>query len=67
MRELKLLTGRTVVVATPDTAIRGTLGAVSKNFVELVEAHAVDGPNPVPIVGSAWVPVVRLSYVQVVA
>lgn len=65
MRELKLLTGKTVVVATPATAVRGVVGAATRNMLEVVEAVAVDGRSPVPIAGSVLIPVAQVSYVQV--
>ena len=66
MRELKVLTGREVVLVTPATAIAGTLESATRHTVTLVKAQAVDGPTPVPIDGAVLVPVIQISYVQVV-
>lgn len=65
MRELKLLTGRTVVLATPATTIRGIIESATRQFVTLVTAETLDGPNPVAIIGAVLVPVAQISYVQV--
>lgn len=65
MRELRLLIGRTVVVSTPATTVRGVVAGAGRGFLRLEEAVSVDGPDPVKIAGWLLVPVVELSYVQV--
>ncbi len=65
MRELRLLIGRTVVVATAATTVRGVVVSVSRQFVRLEQAESVDGPEPVKLAGWIVVPVAELSYVQV--
>ena len=67
MRELKTLTGRTVVVASDGATLRGVLESATRSFVTLVEVVAVDRPQQTPIAGSVLVPVPRISYVQVVS
>lgn len=66
MRELKVLTGQTVVVATPDATVRGVLESATRHFVRLTSAQDVGSGNPEPIVGLVLIPVARLSYVQAV-
>ncbi|UOE45482.1 hypothetical protein [Agromyces larvae] len=66
MRELKTLTGRTVIVATSETAIRGVVESATRSFVTLVEAESLEESQPVKIAGFVLVPVPRVVYVQVV-
>lgn len=65
MRELKLLTGKTVIVATPEATVRGVVESATRTFITLTAAESLDGPNPAPIVGFVLVPVPKVSYVQV--
>ncbi|ALE05516.1 hypothetical protein AL755_08540 [Arthrobacter sp. ERGS1:01] len=65
MRELKVLTGKRVIVVTADTALAGVLESATRAAVTLCDAAAVDGPQPVPVDGFVIVPVSRISYVQV--
>lgn len=65
MRELKLLTGRQVVLVTPVTALDGVVESATRDSVTLVKVTAVDGPNPVPVDGRVLVPASQISYVQV--
>ena len=66
MRELKLLTGRTVIVATPATTVRGVVESASRSFLTLVTAVCLDTTPEIPIDGSVMFPVSTISYVQVV-
>jgi hypothetical protein len=66
VRELKTLTGRTVIVVTGETALEGVVESATRTCVTLVDARAVDGPTPVPVDGSVLVPTSRIAYVQVV-
>lgn len=66
MRELKTLTGRTVIVSTTAADFRGVVESASRQFVTLTAAEAVSGPEPVALAGLVLVPVARVSYVQVV-
>jgi hypothetical protein len=65
MRELKLLTGRRVIIVTDATAIDGVVESATRSAVTLLKGTAVDGPNPVEIDGLVIVPVAKISYVQV--
>jgi len=65
VRELKLLTGRQVVLVTPVTALDGVVESATRDSVTLVKVTAVDGPNPVPVDGRVLVPASQISYVQV--
>ncbi|MFJ4284024.1 hypothetical protein ACIPY0_00090 [Paenarthrobacter nicotinovorans] len=65
MRELKLLTGKTVLVSTPEATIRGVVESATRAFITLAAAESLDGPNPVAIQGFVLVPVPKVSYVQV--
>lgn len=65
MRELKVLTGRRVIVVTPDVSLEGVVESASRAAVTLCDARAVDGPHPVVVDGFVLVPVERISYVQV--
>ena len=65
MRELKLLTGREVIVVTPATALNGVVESATRDAVSLMKVTAVDGPNPVPVDGRVLVPAGQISYVQV--
>lgn len=67
MRELKTLTGRTVVVASDGATLRGVLESATRSFVTLVDVVDVDRPDPVPVAGSVLVPASRITYVQVVS
>lgn len=66
MRELKTLTGRTVVVASDGATLRGVLESATRSFVTLVDVVDVDRPAPAPIAGAVLVPASRITYVQVV-
>ena len=66
MRELKTLTGRTVVVASDGATLRGVLDSATRAFVTLVDVADVDRPTPVPIAGAVLIPAARVTYVQVV-
>ncbi len=65
MRELKLLTGKTVIVSTPEATVRGVVESATRAFITLTSADSLGGPTPVPIVGFVLVPVPKVSYVQV--
>lgn len=65
MRELKLLTGKTVIVATSEATVRGVVESATRAFITLTAAESLDGPNPVAITGFVLVPVPKVSYVQV--
>jgi hypothetical protein len=65
MRELKLLTGKRVIIVTEATALAGIVESATRHAVTLVTASAVDGPQPVEILGQVIVPIDRISYVQV--
>lgn len=67
MRELKTLTGRTVVVASDGATLRGVLESATRSFVTLVDVVDVDRPVPAPISGAVLVPSSRITYVQVVS
>lgn len=66
MRELKVLTGTTVVVASDGVTLRGVLESATKAFVTLVDAVDVSRPDPAPIAGMVLIPASRVNYVQVV-
>ncbi|MCT2085048.1 hypothetical protein M3D75_02860 [Microbacterium enclense] len=66
MRELKTLTGSTIVISTPDADLRGVVESASRQFVTLADVEAVSGPEPVALSGFVLVPVSRISYIQVV-
>lgn len=66
MRELKILTGRKVIVVTDATALEGIIESATRTCVTLADARAVDGPNPVPVDGVVLIPTARVAYVQVV-
>lgn len=65
MRELKLLTGKTVIVSTPEATVRGVVESATRAFITLTSAESLDGPTPVAITGFVLVPVPKVSYVQV--
>lgn len=67
MGELQRLIGSTVVLSTPDTAVRGVVAAASRKFVTIRDAQRVDLASPVEIVGAVLIPVSQISYVQVVS
>lgn len=67
MRELKLLTGTRVVVASDGAAVRGILESATKEFVTLVDATDVSSPQAAPILGSVLIPSPRIQYVQAVS
>ncbi|WP_431785370.1 hypothetical protein [Microbacterium maritypicum] len=67
MRELKTLTGRTVVVASDGATLRGVLESATRSFVTLVEVVAVDRAEPTLIAGAVLIPASRITYVQVVS
>jgi hypothetical protein len=67
MRELKVLTGRTVVVASDGVTLRGVLESATKSFVTLIEAVDVGRPDPSPIAGMVLIPASRVNYVQAVS
>lgn len=64
MRELKVLTGNTVIIATPETVIRGVVESATRAFITLTRAESLDGPSPVEIAGLVLVPVAKVSYIQ---
>lgn len=66
VRELKTLTGSTIVISTPDADLRGVVESASRQFVTLTDVEAVSGPEPVALSGFVLVPVSRISYIQVV-
>lgn len=66
MRELKVLTGRRVVVASDGAILRGTIESATRAFVTLIDAEDVDRPEPTPLVGLVLIPAGRVRYVQAV-
>lgn len=66
MRELKTLTGRTVVVASDGATLRGVLESATRSFVTLVDAVDVSRPDHSSIAGAVLMPARRIQYVQVV-
>ncbi|HQE47481.1 MAG TPA: hypothetical protein PKY48_09985 [Rhodoglobus sp.] len=66
MRELKLLTGRRVVVATEKAELRGVVESATRAFLTLTAADDVTSGPPRPIVGFVLVPVPRIAHVQVI-
>lgn len=66
VRELKLLTGRRVVVATEKAELRGVVESATRAFLTLTAADDVTGGPPRPIVGFVLVPVPRIAHVQVI-
>lgn len=66
MRELKVLTGRTVVVASTGATVRGVIESVTRSFVTLVDAVEVGAGSPKPIDGMVLIPTGRVLYVQAV-
>lgn len=66
MRELKILTGRRVIIASEGATVRGILESATRAFVTLVEVEDVDRPEPTPIAGQVLIPVARIRYVQAV-
>lgn len=67
MRELKVLTGKRVVVATAKVELRGVVESVTRSFVTLVQAEDVSSGSPVEITGFVLIPTPQVAYVQVVA
>lgn len=67
MRDLKVLTGQRVVVASEGSTLRGVLESATRRFVSLVEVTDVGRPEPVPVVGRVLIPAGRILYVQVVS
>ena len=66
VRELKLLTGRRVVVATEKAELRGVVESATRAFLTLTAADDVSSGPPRPIVGFVLVPVPRIAHVQVI-
>jgi len=66
VRELKLLTGRRVVVATEKAELRGVVESATRAFLTLTAADDVTSGPPRPIVGFVLVPVPRIAHVQVI-
>ena len=66
VRELKLLTGRRVVVATEKAERRGVVESATRAFLTLTAADDVTSGPPRPIVGFVLVPVPRIAHVQVI-
>ena len=66
MRELRALTGRTVVVSSDGATLRGVLESATRAFVVLVDVWDVDRPTPTPVDGLVLVPASRVKYVQAV-
>lgn len=66
MRELRALTGRTVVVCSDGATLRGVLESATRAFVVLVDVWDVDRPTPTPVDGLVLVPASRVKYVQAV-
>lgn len=66
MRELKVLTGKTVVVSSTGATVRGVLESVTRSFVTLVDAVDVGTPTHTPIAGMVLIPASRVNYVQAV-
>lgn len=66
MRDLKVLTGQRVVVASEGSTLRGVIESASRGFVTLVDVTDVGRPEPVPVIGQVLVPTRRVLYVQVV-
>jgi hypothetical protein len=65
MRELKVLTGKTAIISTPEVTFRGVVESASRGFVTLTLAESLGGAEPVAIVGFVLVPVAKINYVQV--
>lgn len=66
MRALKLLTGRTVIVGTPATTVRGVIESSDNEVVTLVEAVALETGQEIVVDGLLLLPISRVDYVQVV-
>ena len=66
VRELKLLTGRRMVVATEKAELRGVVESATRTFLTLTAADDVTSGPPRPIVGFVLVPVPRIAHVQVI-
>ena len=66
VRELKLLTGRRVVVATEKAELRGVVESATRAFLTLTAADDVTSGPPRPIVGFVLVPVPQIAHVQVI-
>jgi hypothetical protein len=66
--ELRYAVGMTVIVTVADATVRGRLANVSRKFLALRECSSLSstGQEPVPLAGELYVPIARLSYVQVV-
>lgn len=67
MRDLKVLTGQRVIVASDGSTLRGVLESATRGFVSLVDATDVGRPEPVPVLGRVLIPAGRILYVQVVS
>lgn len=65
MRELKLLTGKRVLVVTDDTAVDGVIESATRTAVTLLKCTVVSGPEPVEVEGYIIIPAARISYVRV--
>ena len=66
VRELKILTGSRVVVASDGATLRGVLESATRSFITLVDAEDVDRTEPVALAGSVLIPASRVRYVQAV-
>lgn len=65
MRELKVLTGKRVVIVTPDTALDGIVESCTGDAVTLIKVTEMGGQSPFEVEGLVIVPVSRISYVRV--
>jgi hypothetical protein len=66
MRELKLLTGRRIVVqAEGDVVLSGVVESATRALLTLIDARQVDARGEIPIAGVVLVPTARIQYVQV--
>lgn len=66
MRELNVLTGKTVVVASTGATLRGVLESATRSFVTLVDAVDVGSGGSKAIAGLVLIPASRVLYVQAV-
>ena len=66
MRDLKVLTGCRVVVASDGATLRGTLESATRAFVTIVDAEDVTRHDAIALAGAVLVPTGRILYVQAV-
>lgn len=66
VRELKVLTGRRVVVATAKAELRGVVESATRAFLTLTAADDVSSGPPRPISGFVLIPVPQIAHVQVI-